>query len=178
MMSDMFWNLKHFIWTRLHFRSWNYLGEGVLLFLDWECWTRFPDVFQCLDGGAKTLHNSRLWVEQQQWQFKDMKCCTLTVYSVPGIALCKTNEPLPGKHTHIHVLVLIGSFQPTGHISLTTGSCRCTGTNVVDPTQNVRLQESTLLHLQSQGDKGDMFNKRRVGVSTHHSITNTQQYKC
>lgn len=36
----------------------------------------------------------------------------------------------------------------------------------MNPTQNIRLQESTLLHLQSQGDKSEKcLTKSHVGVS-------------
>lgn len=51
----------------------------------------------------------------------------------------------------------------------------------VNPTQNIRLQESTLLHLQSQGDKSvkcltkasDVYAPHSVYMQ--HSITNTVQ---
>lgn len=47
----------------------------------------------------------------------------------------------------------------------------------VNPTQNIRLQESTLLHLQSQGDKSEKCLAKGMWMCMHQCVYAPQYYK-
>lgn len=52
-----------------------------------------------------------------------------------------------------------------------------TGTEDMSRAENIRLQESTLLHLQSQGDKSENVYQRHVEVCAPHCVNAPEYYK-